>query len=85
MTQISLKVTYVCNFIFQPVSLLSLSMNQEDKRDPKNWTEEERDRVVGFFQLLLQVDKRQNPDLYRKSKNSHNMIVLDKDGNEVTL
>jgi hypothetical protein len=60
-------------------------MNQEDKRDPKNWTEEERDRVVGFFQLLLQVDKRQNPDLYRKSKNSHNMIVLDKDGNEVTL
>lgn len=57
-------------------------MSQKDKRDPKNWTEEERDRVVGFFQLLLKIDKRQNPDLYRTTRN---MTVLDKDGNEITL
>ncbi|MDD4931288.1 MAG: hypothetical protein PHG66_04075 [Candidatus Colwellbacteria bacterium] len=60
-------------------------MDQEDKRNPKNWTEEERDRVVGLFQLLLKIDKRQNPDLYKAAKNRQNMTVLDKDGEEVIL
>jgi len=41
-------------------------MNKDDKKNPKNWTEEERDRVVGFFSLLLKMDKKQNPDLYKK-------------------
>jgi hypothetical protein len=60
-------------------------MSQENKRNPKNWTEEERDRVVGLFKLLLQIDKRQNPDLYKTVRNKQDMTVLDKDGNEVTL
>lgn len=30
------------------------------------WTKEERDRIVGFFDLLIKVDKRQNPHLYKK-------------------
>jgi hypothetical protein len=41
-------------------------MNQEDKRNPKNWTKEETDRVVGVFQWLLDQDKKQNPHLYTK-------------------
>ena len=42
-------------------------MNQEDKRNPKNWTKEEADRVVAVFQWLLDQDRKQNPDLYKKS------------------
>ena len=60
-------------------------MNKEDKRDLKNWTKEERDRVVGFFNLLLQIDKRQNPNLYKTTRDKRNMTVLDKDGNEIIL
>lgn len=48
------------------MSLLSLFMNQEDKRNPKNWTKEETDRVVAVFQWLLEQDKKQNPDRYKK-------------------
>ncbi len=50
----------------QPLSLLSLFMNQEDKRNPKNWTKEENDRVVAGFQWLLDQDRKQNPHLYTK-------------------
>lgn len=56
-------------------------MNQEDKKDPTNWTEEERDRIVGLFDLLLKMDKKQNPDLYKLPEGT----VLDGRGNEVTL
>jgi hypothetical protein len=42
-------------------------MKNKDKKNPKNWTEEERDRVVGFFNLLLKMDRKQNPDRYKKS------------------
>jgi len=41
-------------------------MEKKNKKNPKNWTEEERDRVVGFFSLLLKMDRKQNPDLYKK-------------------
>ncbi len=41
-------------------------MNQEDKRNPKNWTEEESDRVVAVFKWLLDQDRKQNPHLYTK-------------------
>ena len=53
-------------FTVYPVSLLSLFMNQEDKRNPKNWTKEETDRMVAVFQWLLEQDKKQNPDRYKK-------------------
>jgi hypothetical protein len=56
-------------------------MRKEDKKNPKNWTKEETDRVVGVFQWLLEQDKKQNPDLYKLPKG----VVLDKDGNQVTL
>lgn len=48
------------------------------KREEKNfgkrinsiskWTEEESRNIVGFFELLLKVDKRINPHLYKKKK-----------------
>lgn len=60
-------------------------MDQEDKRNPENWTEEERDRVVGLFQLLLKIDKKQNPDLYKTVRNRQNKTVLDESGSEITL
>ncbi|MBP7846340.1 MAG: hypothetical protein KA007_02775 [Candidatus Pacebacteria bacterium] len=63
------------------MSLLSLFMNQEDKRDLKNWTKEETDRVVAVFQWLLDQDRKQNPDRYKLPKG----VVLDKDGNQVIL
>lgn len=31
------------------------------------WTEEEGKRIVGLFSLLMKIDKRQNPHLYKKS------------------
>jgi len=48
------------------MSLLSLFMKQDDKRNPKNWTKEESDRVVAVFQWLLDQDRKQNPHLYAK-------------------
>jgi hypothetical protein len=48
------------------VSLLSLFMNTEEKKNPNNWTQEERDRVVAVFQWLLDQDRKQNPHLYTK-------------------
>ncbi len=41
-------------------------MNIEDKKNPKNWTKEETDRVVAVFQWLLDQDRKQNPHLYTK-------------------
>ncbi len=41
-------------------------MNQEDKKNHNNWTQEERDRVAGVFQWLLDQDRKQNPHLYTK-------------------
>jgi len=67
------------------MSLLSLFMNKEDKNNSEHWTEEERDRIASFFQLLLKIDKRQNPGLYKTVGNRQNRTVLDNDGNEVTL
>jgi len=56
-------------------------MNKEDKRNPKNWTKEETDRVVGVFQWLLEQDKKQNPDRYKLPKG----VILGKDGNQIRL
>jgi len=57
----------------------------EDKKNLKNWTQEERDRVVAVFAWLLEQDKKQNPDLYKTKKGNEDMVVLDGHGNEVTL
>ena len=42
-------------------------MNTKDKKNPNNWTQGERDRVVGVFQWLLEQDKKQNPDRYKNT------------------
>ncbi len=56
-------------------------MNKEDKKNPKNWTKEESNRVVAVFQWLLDQDKKQNPDRYNLPKR----VVLNKDGDQVKL
>lgn len=43
-------------------------MEVKNSKSPK-WTDEERDRIVGAFQILLKADKRQNPHLYEKPIN----------------
>ena len=45
---------------------LSHFMNPEDRKDPKNWTQEEKDRYVAVFKWLLEQDRKQNPHLYAK-------------------
>ena len=60
-------------------------MHQENRKNSKNWTKEERDRIVGFFDLLVQMDKKQNPDLYKTKRNNGSMVVLDRHGKEVIL
>ena len=64
-------------FISDYVSLLSLFMNKEDKRNPDNWTKEELDRVVKVFEWLIKEDRKQNPHRYEKS------TTLEKGQNDV--
>jgi hypothetical protein len=56
-------------------------MNQENNKKSDSWNEEEMNNVVGLFDLLLKIDKRNNPDLYKLPKG----IILDKDGNQIKL
>lgn len=42
-------------------------MSSIDKRDPNKWNQEEKDRIVGAFKILIEMDKKQNPELYRKT------------------
>lgn len=58
-------------------------MNTNNEKNFEDWTQEERDRVFGFFDLLIKADKRQKPDLYSKPQSE--MVVLDKDGNKIKL
>lgn len=59
-------------------------MVNEDKQSSTHWTVEERDRIVGLFDLLLKMDKAQNPDSYKTSKLKEG-TVFDSSGREVTL
>lgn len=38
------------------------------------WTDEERRNIVGAFQVLLDIDRRINPHLYKKTKISPKSI-----------
>lgn len=42
--------------------------NEEKSNDLENLSPEERRNLVGFFALLLKVDKRINPSLYTNKK-----------------
>ncbi len=37
-------------------------------KDSEEWTEEETQNIVGFFDLLLKIDMQHNPEKYKKSK-----------------
>jgi hypothetical protein len=37
--------------------------------ESEKWTPEERDNIVGVFQILLEMDKKQNPGNYKKKQN----------------
>jgi hypothetical protein len=54
-------VCHFCHFLYY------MDMENVIKKDPNNWNEEERDRVVGVFKILLEMDKKQNPHLYTKT------------------
>lgn len=58
---------------------------KENKTNPDNWTQEENDRVVGLFKLLMEIDQRNNPEMYKSRNSKEPHIVLDKDGNKITL
>lgn len=71
----SVRLHTTVTFILNPLSLLSLFMNRGDKRNPKNWTKEESDRVVAVFQWLLDQDRKQNPHLYTKKANLQEWLI----------
>ena len=51
-------------------------MNTQAKRKPEEWTPEERGTVVKVFEWLIEEDKKQNPDLYKKRERSSRVDVL---------
>ena len=52
-----------------------------NKNNTNDWSKNERDGFVGLFDLLMKMDKKQNPDLYKLPEG----VVLVKDGNHITL
>lgn len=50
------------------MSLLSLFMKKDDKLSMEDWTHEERENLIGFYELLLEVDRRNNPHLHTKNR-----------------
>jgi hypothetical protein len=47
---------------------MTKSKNVEKKQTNKDESEEARNNLLGFFDLLLKVDMRKNPHLYKKDK-----------------
>lgn len=46
------------------------------------WNDEERDRIVGFFSLLLKIDRRENPELYENNRETETTEVEEVQGLE---
>jgi hypothetical protein len=44
------------------------SLVMKDRKIVEKWTTDECRRIVGFFALLLKVDRRVNPHLYEAVK-----------------
>lgn len=59
-------------------------MNKKNEKKLREWSIEERDRFVSVFKLLLKMDKKQNPEMYKPGKNN-SIVVLDKAGRKITL
>jgi hypothetical protein len=45
-------------------------INEENIKD--NYNFEAKQNLLGFFNKLLEIDKRLNPHLYKKEKNNEN-------------
>ena len=55
------------------MSELSNEKNNKEIRELKEESDfEARQNLLGFFGLLLEVDKRLNPNLYQRDKNDEN-------------
>jgi len=44
-------------------------MNKEEQKNIDNEDLEARENRIGFFDLLLKIDQRINPDLYKNQEN----------------
>ena len=44
------------------------SKNVEKKQNNERGLEEEKNNLLGFFDLLLRIDKRTNPQIYKSKK-----------------
>lgn len=44
--------------------------NKEETKNNNDFYFEARQNLLGFFNLLLQIDKRNNPQNYQKPKNN---------------
>ncbi len=52
-------------------------MVDENKQDGDvEWSEEEKYNIVGFFNLLMKIDKRYNPEKYVRRNNNGSKRVL---------
>ena len=49
-------------------------MKKSTHKKNREWTEEEKRNVVGVFELLLKVDKRINPDKYKKQNDTPSRV-----------
>lgn len=55
----------------------SLKMKVNEKvlnKKIQEWTEEEKRNVLGVFEFLLKVDKRINPDKYKKQNDTTSRV-----------
>ena len=50
----------------QFAQILVASIDEKAKPKSAEWTKEERDNIVGAFQILLEMDKKQHPENYKK-------------------
>jgi hypothetical protein len=55
---------------------------QSNNSKQQDWSDEERDRIVGFFSLLLNVDRRENPELYENNRETKTTEVKEAQGLE---
>jgi len=46
--------------------------SEKSELSPKSLKFEAKQNLLGFFDLLLKIDKRINPHLYKKVKNNEN-------------
>lgn len=49
---------------------------QEKETNKDMWTDEERENIVGFFDLLLKIDKCHNPQKYVRKNKKGSIRVL---------